>query len=174
MFFYFDEQIRAYEEHFQWDESLIYLEKRYMQCKKSSMLSALVGYSWLYLVEGPIISGKYENDDSIFPIQYWEKYINIGLDTARDDPQFNFIAGYTLSLDWYYLGPIYEQDGYLLMKRCAENTDELYLRDIAHNFILNARSKEYIPLSNGDAICSSLFRGGSLLDQYFCEIYKSQ
>ena len=174
MFFYFDEQIRAYEENFQWDESLIYLEKRYSQSTKSSMLNALVGYSWLYLVEGPIISGKYECDDNILPIQYWEKYINMGLDIARDNPQFNFIAGYTLSLDWYYLSSIHEQDGYFLVKKCAENTDDLYLKDLAHNFILNARSKEYIPLRSGDVICSRLFRGESLLDQYFCEIYRTQ
>ena len=171
MFFYFDEKVKAYEEHFQWDKSLIYLETLYLQNPEIPILNALIGYSWLYFVEGPIISGEYEDDVNTLPLEYWKKYVDVGMDIARNNPYFNFIAGYTLSLDGYYLGSTYEQLGNLLMKICMEITDDLKLKDLANNFIKNTSSKEYMPVSNGDVICSRLFYGGSLLDQYFCEIY---
>lgn len=171
MFFFFDKKIKAFEEQFQWDLSLIYLEKKYLQNKNISILNALVGYSWLYLVEGPIISGKYKNDPNILPLEYWKKYIGIGMNVAHDNSYFNFIAGYTLLLDGDCFESTYAEKGFLLMDKCANVTDDMSLKKLASNFIQNIDSKKHIPLKDGKSICACLFSGDSLLDQYFYEIY---
>ena len=174
MLFYFDEIVNEYETHFQWDRSLRYLEDLYAENPQPSILSTLIGCSWFYLVEGPIISREYGNDENILPLEYWKKYIDIGMVPAYQDPYLAFISGYTLSLDGeVYLGPKYEHQGYLLMKRCAEIADDPCLKELAINFIQNTRSREHVPISNSNTICSKLFCDESLIDQYFREIYRT-
>lgn len=171
--FYFDEQIEAYEERFEWDLSLLYLESRYLAEKNISMLNALVGYSWLYLVEGPIISGRYENDDKNLPLEYWKKYMDVGKTVAFDNSCFNFIAGYSLVFNGEYWEPMPVRYGYFLMEKCASTTDNPMLKKLAQHIIDNAASKKYIFLEDGDAVCKCLFNGHSLLDKYFCEVYRT-
>ena len=173
MFFYFDEKIKAYEECFQWEQSLLYLERRYLQRKECSVLNALVGYSWLYFTEGPIISGEYENDANSVSLEYWIKYLGIGKNVADDNPYFNFVAGYTLFFSEDYLDSRDQNNGKFLMEKCASMTDDLMLKKLAHNFIQNINSKKHVLLKDGNAICAHLFSGNSLLEQYFCEIYTS-
>lgn len=171
MFFYFDEKIRTYEKRYQWDESLKYLETLYLKSQQFSVLNALVGYSWLYLVEGPLISGKYQEDTNILPLQYWKKYIDIGTQEAYNNSSFNFIAGYTLSLHGLLINDEYEHKGPLFLKICLDISDNIMLQQLAENFLKNEKSSQYIPLKEGNAICAQLFKGESLLDGYFNEIY---
>lgn len=170
-FFYFDEQLREYEELFQWDQALIYLERLYSKCKCISILLSLVGYSWYYLIEGPIVSKKYEADTNVMALEIWKKYIDIGSQVASDNPFFNFIAGYTLSLHGFFINEEYEKRGTLFMENCLARSDNLMLRNLADNFLQNEKSSQYIPLKDGKAICAQLFKGESLLDEYFNEIY---
>lgn len=171
MLFYFDEKVKTYEDQFQWDQSLVYLESMYLQSKEVALLNTIVGYSWFYLVEGPIISREFRNDTNILPLVYWGKYIDIGMNVARDNPFFSFIAGYTLLLNGEYFDYTHVEIGFSLMQNCVKITDNTSLRILASNFIQNTNSRKHIPLENGGTICSDLFPGCSLLDQYFREVY---
>lgn len=173
MYFYFDNEMRGYEDTFQWDQSLLYLERKYSQERKMSILNALVGCSWLYLVEGPIISGEYNDDPNNLPIKYWRKYLDMGLESNPNNSFFYFISGYTLAMDRHYLGKDYEELGTVLMKKCAETCLDPHLQGIARHFLSNQHSSEYIPINNGTEICSHLFAGKSLLEKYFRELYSS-
>ena len=171
MLFYYDEKLKKYEDFFCWDDALTYLEDVYQKNGEISMLNSLIGFSWYYLFEGPCISRKYENDESRLAPAIWKKYINIGIQKAIEDPYYCFIAGYTLSMDGYYLGRSYEEMGTALMEKCIKVTDDMMLKSLACNFVQNTHSKSHISLKTGDAICLRLFSGNSLLDQYFHELY---
>lgn len=43
---------------------LMYLEKQYEMYDDRTMLYSLIGFSWLYLIEGPVISREYENHEN--------------------------------------------------------------------------------------------------------------
>ena len=170
-FFYFDDKLRAYEKHFQWDQALMYLECLYSKSKGITFLNSLVGYSWYYLIEGPIISQQYANDKNMIALEIWKKYIDIGVQAEKNNAYFNFIAGYTLSLHGFLINEEYEKKGIIFMKRCFDLADSSILQQLAENFLKNEKSPQYIPLNNGKAICAQLFKRDSLLGGYFNEIY---
>lgn len=105
--FYFDEMLLAYEGLYQWDQALNYLEELYLERIDRRILYSLIGFSWFYLIEGPVVSKKYANDQNTMALNIWKKYIDIGTPEAYEDPFFNFIAGYTLSLHGYYINEEY-------------------------------------------------------------------
>ncbi len=169
--FYFDEIIKKYENNFSWDEALDYLENKFLKDTNMDIVNSLVGFSWYYLIEGPIDSGKYEKDENENALSVWEKYINIGTQIAKDNQYFYFIAGYTLSLSGFIISPDYEIKGRLFMEKCYNIATDLSLKIVAHNFLKNENSKKYIPLENGRDICKKIFGGDSLLEKYFREIW---
>lgn len=171
--FYFDRTLLAFEERFQWDSALEYIEELYLEGKDTRVLYSLIGFSWFYLIEGPCVSRMYENDPNCMALDCWKKYIDIGEQQAYGDAFFNFIAGYTLSLHGLYINEEYEKKGNLFIKRCLSISDDVLLQQLAKNFLMNEHSKKHIPVENGKTICEHLFNDRSLLDGYFNEIYAS-
>lgn len=169
--FYFDEQLRKFETNFQWDSALNYLERLYWDSRSIVVLNSIIGYSWYYLVEGPLVSKKYENDATETALEIWKKYLDIGLQEANTDPFFNFIAGYTLSLHGFLINAEYEKKGAILIKNCLILTCDPMLQELARTFLMNQKGSRYKPLKNGESICKQYFSGNSLLDEYFTEIY---
>lgn len=172
--FYFDDKLQAYEGLYQWEQALNYLEDLYSERKDPRILCSLVGFSWFYLMEGSVVSKKYENGYNTMALETWKKYIDIGVLEANEDPFFNFIAGYTLSLHGYHIGEEYEKSGNKFIENCVNSSKDVLLQQLTENFILNEHSKRYIPVKNGEEICSQFFNGSSLLDEYFREIYASK
>lgn len=68
--FYYDAQLKKYEKMLNWNGALLYLEKMYSRYKEGSMLNSLVGFPWLYAVEGATMSRSFEYSEQ-------ETYINI-------------------------------------------------------------------------------------------------
>lgn len=171
--FYYDRLIAEYEGLFQWDSALKYLERLYWDCGNVVLLNSLIGYSWYYLVEGPLVSQTYENDPNEIALIIWKKYLDIGAQKATADPFFNFIAGYTLSLHGFLISIEYERKGICFLKSCLNLTEDPMLRELAKNFLMNRKNTRYKPLADGNIICKRFFNGNSLLDKYFNEIYKA-
>ena len=171
--FYYDRTLSAYEESFQWDQALSYLEALYHQQEDARILYSLVGFSWFYAIEGPHESKLHEDDPNRSALGIWKKYLDLGERKASTDPLFLFIAGYTLSLHGFLLGDPYEERGAKLMRSCLALSRDVFLRQLAENFLLNEHTKKYVAVQNGKAICEQLFCGSSLLDRYFWEIYGS-
>ena len=171
--FYFDEILQAYEGLYQWDQALNYLEDLYSERKDCRIMYSLIGFSWLYLIEGPVVSKMYANDQNTMALKTWKKYVDIGVLAANEDPFFNFIAGYTLSLHGYYIDEEYEKKGNQFIKNCINLSNNVLLQQLAENFLYNEHSKKYMPVKNGKEICMQFFNGNSLLDKYFYEIYDS-
>ena len=171
MFFYCDKQVIEYEKHFKWDCVLSYLEQLYSECNKNDILNALIGYSWYYLIEGPVISGKYAEDDNVNALDVWKKYIDIGIHAAKDDPSFLFIAGYTLSLHGFLIGAEYEQTGSHLLRECLALSKCTMTCELARSIINNENASHYLLPGNGKEICLNLFGCESMLSEYFTEIF---
>lgn len=170
-FFYYDRFLKIYEDSFDWDKSLEYLECLYLRDKSTSILNSLIGFSWYYLIEGSVNSKKYADDPNVLALKVWKKYIDIGEHESHDDPYFNFIAGYTLSLHGFYISSEYEKKGFVFMNSCLKPSNDSMLRQLADNFLANEKSTKYKPLEGGKQICSKFFCGDSLLDSYFNELY---
>ena len=169
--FYYDEVLMAYEASYQWDQALKYLERLYLERRKSRVLYSLIGFSWYYLIEGPVVSKLYAADPNTMALKIWKKYIDVGVLEAYEDPFFNFIAGYTLSLHGYYIGEEYENKGSQFLKACLSLTSNDLLQQMAENYLINEHSDSYTPVKNRKSICARFFNGKSLLDKYFNEIY---
>ena len=172
--FYFDNTLLAYEANFQWDQSLKYLERLFLERKDAKILYSLIGFSWFYLIEGPVISKKYANDPNVMPKDIWKKYIDVGAIEACNDPFYYFIAGYTLSLHGFHIDEEYEKKGNQFMKTCLSLADNVLLQEMAENFLVNEHSRRphrHIFVKDGESICKQFFNGKSLLDKYFNRIY---
>lgn len=172
--FYFDQMLFCYEELYQWDQALNYLERLYFEGKDRHMLYSLIGFSWFYLIEGPVVSKKYGDDQNTMALSIWKKYIDIGVLEAYEDSFFCFIAGYSLSLHGDYISEDYEKMGHQFINSCAGWADDVFIQQLAENFLMNEHSDKYIPINSGKTICEQLFNGDSLLDRYFNEIYGSK
>lgn len=171
--FYYDRTLSAYEESFQWDQALSYLEALYHQQEDARILYSLVGFSWFYEIEGPHESKLHADDPNRSALGVWKKNLDLGERKASADPLFLFIAGYTLFLHGFLLGDPYEERGATYMRSCLALARDVFLRQLAENFLLNEHTKKYVAVQNGKAICEQLFCGSSLLDRYFWEIYGS-
>ena len=84
--FYFDETLKKYELEYSWDKALLYLEKLFLNNPTCEKLNSLVGFSWYYLIEGPVVSKKYEKDENILAIDTWKKYIDVGFEQYLNSP----------------------------------------------------------------------------------------
>ena len=76
--FYFDEKLIQYEKKFEWNDALNYLENLYKEHQSIQIVNTLIGFSWYYLIEGGVDSGRYENDDCKKALVLWKKYLDIG------------------------------------------------------------------------------------------------
>lgn len=169
--FFCDDVLREYESDFKWDDALKYLENVYNRSGSSMVLNTLVGCSWYYLIEGPIVSRRYANDPNVAALETWKRYLTIGEQNLSADPYFNFIAGYTLSLNGFIIGKTYEQKGLTYIERCLSLAEDFMLQKLAENFLINQGTSRYVTLKNGKQICDQLFSEESLLCEYFREIY---
>lgn len=136
-------------------------------------MNSLTGFSWFYLIEGPIVSKKYSKDPNSSALRVWKKYLDLGAKVASENPFFCFISGYTLSLHGFYLSEEYERKGMMYMENCLRLSEDTMLYELAHNFIENEAAIHYTPLKNGHTICKKLFRNDSLLERYFHEMFTS-
>lgn len=171
--FYEDEKFKEFEDKFNWEEALKYLENLYLQNSSSKILCTIIGCAWYYYVEGPNLQRGYGDNSGI--LHYWKKYVDLGFKLYKNDPYFNYIAGYTLSLHGFFLdieyGEQLEQKGVNLMQKCFYLSKGLLINKLAENFLKNEKSKKYLPLKDSETICSKLFNGESLINHYFHQIY---
>ena len=172
-FFYEDDTFIELENGFCWKESLDYLESLYLKNPTSQILCTIVASAWYYFIEGACISKEWKDTDLL--LNFWKKYIDLGLKFYPNDPYFNFVGGYTLSLHGFFFdaeyGGKWEDQGKILMQKCYSLSKNLPINRLAENFLLNDKSKKHIPLKGGESICSELFSGKSLINQYFYQIY---
>lgn len=172
MFFY-DDKIKQYEQQLDYDALLLYLESL-VHTNQNDIIPTIIAYAWYFSTEGDVnIKPKQYNYE--FYIAVWKKYIDIGIEQYTENAEFDFIAGYTLSLDGIYLdslfGEKYEEKGIVLMKKCLQISNGSLVGKLAENFLLNEKTKKYIYIDNGRMLCDKLFNKGSLLDSYFREMY---
>ncbi len=171
--FYCDLIIKDYEKNFSWNKSLLYLEKKFKETQSVDVLNSLVGFSWYYLIEGPIESKKYNDDDNAMAFDCWHKYVFEAIDKYINDDSVCFILGYTLLLHGYLLPEYHcnnESIGILLIKKASESNNK-HIKAVS-NHVLKVHDSEHIQMLNdGYTICKELFGRGFLLADYFCEIF---
>ena len=171
--FYFDKNIKRFESENSWDKALIYLESLFFKQQDNRILNSLVGFSWYYLIEGPIVSKKYDKDENLLALDIWKKHLKNGLKNHKKDPAFYFIAGYTLLLHGFYIDDYSknsELTGINLLKK-AVNTNNIELQELVNLILKMQMQKKYKPLKMDKKVLEKLFNHGSLLEQYFIELY---
>lgn len=171
--FYFDGDLKKYEAENSWDKALLHLEDQFLNFPTCEKLNSLVGFSWYYLIEGPIDSGKYEKDENYIALDVWKKYLCIGFKEYFNDPRFCFIAGYSLLLDGFYIEEYrnnYELVGIELLNE-ASNSSAYNLRKIVSIILEYQKQKKYKPLKIEQGVLDQIFCGESLLEKYFKELY---
>lgn len=169
--FYFDEYLKKRESEYAWDKALAYLENLFVKERKVSILNSLIGFSWYYLIEGPIDSREYGNDENQTALEVWEKYLEIGFKDYAQEPSFCFIAGYTLLMHGFYISNYRrnsEEKGKELLSLAARNNENI--GEIANLIIVMNSQKKYEP-NKYKLKYNNLFNNGSLLDNYFKELY---
>ena len=174
--FYYDEKIKKYEKDCSWDESLLYLENSFLIESTCEKLNSLVGFSWYYLIEGPVDSGKYEKDENHLALDLWKKYLGIGLEKYINDPRFCFVAGYTVLLHGFYIESYqlnYESLGLELLAR-ASMTLNPYLKETSCLVIDRQHRKKHTPIGIDRDILLNIFSNDSLLEKYFIEVFSSK
>lgn len=172
--FYFDDILKRYEKEYSWDKALMYLEKLFEAQARIEILNSLIGFSWLYLVEGPLVSKKYGEDESQLPFSYWKKYLSIGFSQYKDDPCFCFVAGYTLLLD----GDVYMEEcrtknmpsGLTLLEKAIE-MGNYNVATLAKCIVNIEKNKKCKSCKVNKDILSELFPNESLLESVFQECY---
>lgn len=171
--FYFDNTLQKFESEHSWDKALIYLEDLFVVKNDITILNSLIGFSWYFLVDGPLLSGKYEKDESELPLVTWEKYIKIGMDNYANDYRFCFVAGYTLLLHGFFIKAYqqnYKSIGLELLKSSA-NTTDIYLKELVDAIINLEHSKKYVKPEVSITALNNLFSQNSLLEKYFKEMF---
>ena len=171
--FYFDDNLKKYELECSWDKALLYLERLFQEQPTPEKLNSLVGFAWYYLIEGPIDSGKYGNDENYSALDIWKKYIGIGLKKYLNDAGFCFITGYSLLMNGFYIEEYkknYEQVGLNLLEEVNNSTVD-NLKEIVNIVFEYKKQKKYKPLKVKHEVLEQIFNGGSLLEEYFKELY---
>ena len=172
--FYYDANLKKYEAEYSFDDALLYLESLFIENADVRILNTLIGFSWYYLVEGPLISKKYGEDPSQLPLFYWKKYLSIGFAKYKDDPFFCFIAGYTLLLDGYVFLEEYRSKNMPTCMSLLEKAIESGNRNVAAlaqcivSIERNKKSKSHKVDKN---IVRELFPNGSLIEKDFFDCY---
>lgn len=172
--FYFDETIKEFEKAYLWDNALSYLEELFEKRPSVEILNSLVGYSWFYLIEGPIESGTYEKDPSVLPLPMWEKYLKIGKECFATNASFSFIAGYTLLLHGFHIKE-YEKTSELIGKKlllqAQKTADNPPLKELVDLILSRSEQKKYVQKKLKREVIEQLFINDSLLENYFKEVF---
>ena len=171
--FYFDVNLKKYETEHSWDKALLYLESLYLNQPTCDKLNSLVGFSWYYLVEGPIDSGKYDKDENCIALDIWKKYLRIGFENHFDNPSFCFIAGYSLLMHGFYIEEYStncEKVGLNILNK-INDSNETNLKEVVGIIFEYQRQKKYRPLKIKQEVLNQKFKSESLLEQYFKELY---
>lgn len=172
--FYYDANLQKLEAEYSFDEALLYLESLFEKKTDVRILNTLIGFSWYYLVEGPITSGQYGADQNQLPLPFWTKYLSIGFAQYKEDPGFCFIAGYTLLLDGAFYFEEYRSGdmptGISLLKK-AINVGENGVVALAQCIVGIEENKKHKPQKVDKNIVHELFPNGSLLEKNFYECY---
>ena len=168
--FYCDESLKELEKVFAWDEVLLYLENLFNDSPQVNILNYLIGFAWYATVEGPFYKSGFGIEESDISISFWKKYIDIGEKKYKENPYYNFISGYTLAMDGFFISEYYEQKGLFFIKKCIETSKDLPIKKLAENFLLNM-GKKHVPLVDGKRICDKLFDKETLLGEYFISIF---
>ena len=175
MMFYFDNEIGNYERNFQWDLSLVHLEDEWICQHNEKILNSLIGFSWYYILEGPVESQRFERDECKFGLKLWRKYIDIGLKDFCNNLYCNFIAGYTLNLSGILIDKNfnvnYEALGINLLYRCTQQFDDATIRKLSLHILQMQNVKRYKQLVVKREDLIKVFGNQSLIGKYFCEIY---
>ena len=170
---YFDQNLKQYESAYSWDKALTYLENLFFNQPDVEILNSLIGFSWFYLIEGPIVSQKYAKDENILALDIWKKYLKIGLNHYNDHPSVCFLAGYTLLLHGFYIDEYRSNSeiiGIDLLEK-ARITGDSNLRKLSDLILKINRQKKYKPLKSNKETLDRLLNHDSLLEQYFKEVY---
>lgn len=171
--FYFDGNLKRYEAEYSWDKSLLYLERSFQEEPTTEKLNSLVGFAWYYLIEGPIDSKKYGNDENIIALDIWEKYLDVGFKQYFSSPGFCFVAGYSLLMHGFYLEKYkinYQQVGIELLNKAIDFADK-NLQEVVNVILKHLKQRKYKPLKVKHDVLEQIFRGESLLEGYFKELY---
>lgn len=171
MIFYYDNEIKEYEEMLNFTPVIISLENKYKKNKDSQILVTLLASAWYYFLEGQVNQNPINYDDK-FLFGKWKYYIDIGLNDFCNDPIFCLIAGYTLLLHGFYFDLQYEKKGLELIKNCLIISDDRMTKQLAEHFINGSSKNSYKKLENAKEICNKMFPTKSILDNYFREILK--
>ena len=171
--FYYDLNLKKYESLYKWDDALIYLEKLY-KGNDVTLLTTIIGFSWYYFVEGPLISKMYSKDESLNPQKIWKKYVDLTIKNNISDQYLLYILGYTLSVHGLYLGPNYESIGNQYMQKAKMVCTDPKLSVLLDTFIEMSNRKKYEPVYLPDELLLEVFNSGSLLDKYFIDTYKNK
>ena len=102
--YYFDKTIERYESTYCFSDSLAYLIKLYENLKTVDLLNSIIAFSWYYLIEGPVDSGRFENEDTSFSLETWKKYVEYVIGNGNCEPSTLYFCGYTLSLHGFLIG----------------------------------------------------------------------
>ena len=168
--FYYDDKIKKLEQELDYLPVITYLEKLYSMDCKTQYLITLIASAWYYLIEGDVNQIP-KNYDSKYLKAKWNQYIDIGSKTSHKTQEYCYVAGYTLSLHWMYLGKEYEHKGNEFMQKCYDAISNKNLIALAQNFLDNSvPGSRYKKLRNARQICATLFPSDSKLDDYFRKI----
>ena len=172
--FYFDEKLKEYEATYSWDKALTHLENLFIESPTCEKLNSLVGFSWYYLIEGPIDSGKYGKDENSIALDIWEKYLDIGFEKYSDSPSFCFIAGYSLLMHGFYMNKYRsnnEQVGTNLLNK-VKNSNADRLKVLVSIVLEHQNQKTYKPLKINQEVPRQIFVNESLLEGYFLGLFQ--
>jgi len=167
---YYDEKMNKHEKKLDYLPIVIYLEELYNAKNETQYLVTIIAHSWYYLIEGDVNQSPVNYSWEIFHDK-WKYYVDLALKNFDNHSEICFIVGYTLYLDWMYLGKQYENRGIQLMQICYEKATDEKLQALAKNFLDNCPpNKKYKRLENAEQICAKLFPSDSELDNYFRKI----
>lgn len=164
--FYFDEEMNEYERKLNFNPIIYMLENKFKKNKDSTTLATIIGCSWYYLIEGSVNQTPF-NYDSVFLLNKWKEYVDIGIGNFQNFPDVCLITAYTLNLHWFYLGKEYEKIYSDLYKKSIEISRDNNVGQLASYFL---KHKLYTKINNSKKICQDLFPAESILDKYFREI----
>lgn len=171
--FYFDGNLKRYEKECSWDKALVYLENLFAKQYNIQILNSLIGFSWYYLIEGPVDSGRFEEDDNHIALIVWKKYLEIGINNYKTDYSFCLIAGYTLLMHGFYIDE-YRKNSELIalqMLKYAMNASDLNIKEFSKCILKLQQQKRYKPIKLHQEVFNALFYNDSLLENYFRHLY---
>lgn len=161
--FFYDEQIKEYENNGCCKEIIYYLEKLYDNDKNDKILGTLIGYLWYFLIDEKS-ANRYTDFNWEFMHANIVKYITIGFDLFNNNIRVCFILGYILFLHWMNIDIKYEKDGVKLLRKASNMDTNEAIKSLASYIVSNRTTN----ISSEDI--RALFPTKSILDKYFIEV----